>query len=70
MNLFNDWYRKSNFPDVFNFGADHPLLVHNSIMTIAIRVFLNLTYHEVMKECDGIILRKSSAKLLLFMVTE
>ena len=57
INLYNDWYRKSNFPDVFYFGANHSLLVHNHIMTIAILVFLNLTNHKVMKECDDIILR-------------
>ena len=67
INLFNDWYRKSNFHDVFYFGANHPLLVQNPIMAIAIRVFLNLTYHKVMKECDGTVLRKSSAKLFVSM---
>ena len=67
INLFNDWYRKSNFHDVFYFGANHPLLVQNPIMAIAIRVFLNLTYHKVMKECDGTILRKSSTKIFVSM---
>ena len=57
INPYNDCYRKYNFPDVFYFGVNHPLLVHNQIMTIAIRVFfLKLTYHKVIKECDGIIL--------------
>ena len=39
INPYNDWYRKSNFSEVFYFGANHPLLVHYHIMTIAIRVF-------------------------------
>ena len=39
INPYNDCYRKYNFPDVFYFGVNHPLLVHNQIMTIAIRVF-------------------------------
>ena len=39
INPYNDCYRKYNFPDVFYFGANHPLLLHNQIMTIAIRAF-------------------------------
>ena len=70
INPYSDWYRKSNFPDLFYFGANHPLLVHNHIMTITIRVFFNLTYHKVMKGCDGIILRKSLTKLFVSMIKE
>ena len=69
INLYNDWYRKSNFPDVFYFGVNHSLLVHNHIMAIAVLVFLNLTNHKVMKECDDIILHKSLTKLFVSMVT-
>ena len=70
INSYNDWYMRSNFPDVFYFGANHLLLVHNHIMTITIWVFLNLTNHKMMKECDGIILPKSLTKLFVSMVTE
>ena len=43
INPYSDWYRKSNFPNMSYFGANHPLLAHNHIMTIAIRVFFFLT---------------------------
>ena len=55
---------------MFYFGANHPLLIHNDIMSIAIRDFFNLTDYKVIKVCDVIILCKYLTKLFVFMVKE